>query len=104
MIKGLEKELEQCRGERYARVFGELIPIGQKFEEERSAVETMKWMSYSQHWIDNPARNDRRDDEIEKVEVQRINFSSVFLQKKRGCFLVFQVNLRTCSFAGQRRS
>ncbi|XP_042421700.1 transcription factor HHO3-like isoform X1 [Zingiber officinale] len=88
VIKGLEKELEQCRGERYARVFGELIPIGRKFEEEekrvkpeRGAVETMKWISYSQHRIDNSARNDRRDDEIEKVEVCRIIFSSVFLQK-----------------------
>lgn len=112
VIKGLEKELEQCRGERYARVFGELITIGRKFEEEerrvkleRGAVETMKWMSYSQHWIDNSARNDRRDDEIEKVEVQRIHFSSVFLQKKKkSSFLVFQVNLRTYLFTGQRRS
>ncbi|XP_074569292.1 transcription factor HHO5-like [Curcuma longa] len=95
VIKGLEKELEQCRGERYARVFGELIPIGRKFEEEerrvkreRGAVETMKWMSYSQHWIDNSARNDRRDDEIEKVEgsgddLNRKKKENLFLESKR---------------------
>ncbi|XP_042431323.1 transcription factor HHO5-like isoform X1 [Zingiber officinale] len=104
VIKGLEKELEQCRGERYARVFGELIPIGRKFEEEerrvkpeRGAVETMKWMSYSQHRIDNSARNDRRDDEIEKVEgsgdLNRKKKENLFLESKRlsgGAFVPFK--------------
>ncbi|KAG6487217.1 hypothetical protein ZIOFF_055801 [Zingiber officinale] len=104
VIKGLEKELEQCRGERYARVFGELIPIGRKFEEEekrvkpeRGAVETMKWISYSQHRIDNSARNDRRDDEIEKVEgsgdLNRKKKENLFLESKRlsgGAFVPFK--------------
>lgn len=72
MIEGLEKELEKCRGERCARVFGESIPIKEKFEEEgREKVEKdceakMNWMSSAQLWSDNPNRNNCKDNKNEK--------------------------------------
>ncbi|CAL9180874.1 unnamed protein product [Musa hybrid cultivar] len=93
VIEGLEKELEKCRGERCARVFGESIPIKEKFEEEgREKLEKdceakMNWMSSAQLWSDNPNRNNCKDNKNEKKVTPEGGGELKRQQKKENLFM-----------------
>lgn len=99
MIEGLEKELEQRRGERYLRVLGESIPAKNNFEEKGTAklgedcMRKTNWMSSAQLWGDNYGRINGSDDKIEKIvtmEVDKRNLSEVSCKiTKRLYLLIF---------------
>ncbi|RWW08337.1 hypothetical protein GW17_00028226 [Ensete ventricosum] len=93
VIEGLEKELEKCRGERCARVFGESILIKEKFQEEgrvkleKDCEAKVNWMSSAQLWSDNPNRNNSKGNKNGKKVTPEGGGELKRQQKKEKLFL-----------------